>query len=180
LARLEAIGIGACLFGIVCLATWQFIERNLSRWHIPFVAVPGWVDGALRHSVFLLGFLGGAYATHKHRHIRIDAVTRVLAPRRRLALRALTTSAATAVAVVLAHGALGLYRVNLQENILVGARELFTPARGALIMVVGYAVIAFHFFVQLTLDLAWLVSGRSPPATWIAEPGHGDHSAVGS
>jgi TRAP-type C4-dicarboxylate transport system permease small subunit len=172
LARVEAGGIGVCLVGIVGLASWQFLERNLSRWHIPFVAVPGWVDGALRHLVFLLGFLGGGYAAYKNRHIRIDALTRALAPRPRLLLRVLTLAAATAVTLLLVQGSLGLYRVNLQEDSLAleGAHELFTPARGALVMVAGYGIIAFHFFVQLVIDSAWILSGRTPPPEQAVDP----------
>ena len=91
LAVLEGVGIGACLLAVVGLATWQFIERNLTQHHLPFFHVPPWTDGVIRHSVFMLGFLGGAYATYTGRHIRIDAVTRVVKSKKRMALRVLTT-----------------------------------------------------------------------------------------
>src|SRR5262249_11039979 len=64
LAIAEGVGIGACLVAVVFLATWQFVERNLTQHHIWFFHVPAWTDGVIRHSVFLLGFLGGAYATY--------------------------------------------------------------------------------------------------------------------
>src|SRR5260370_37703312 len=64
LAVLEGIGIGACLLAVVGLATWQFVERNLVQHHVPFFHVPPWADGVIRPSVFMLGFLGGAYATY--------------------------------------------------------------------------------------------------------------------
>ena len=73
LAVVEGIGIGACMLAVILLATWQFIERNLVQRHLPFFHVPAWTDGVIRHSVFMLGFLGGAYATYTGRHIRIDA-----------------------------------------------------------------------------------------------------------
>jgi TRAP-type C4-dicarboxylate transport system permease small subunit len=173
-AVLEGIGIGACLLAVVGLATWQFVERNLTQRHLPFFHVPPWTDGVIRHSVFMLGFLGGAYATYTGRHIRIDAITRVLKAKKRMALRVFTTLAAIAVVVIFMLAALGFYRVTLQEaGEASQAEELFTPARGALIIVFGYAVIAFHFFVQAVIDVCWLVSGQEPPAEWIAEAAHG-------
>jgi TRAP-type C4-dicarboxylate transport system permease small subunit len=174
LAVFEGVGIGACLLAVVGLATWQFIERNLTQHHIPFFHIPPWTDGVIRHSVFMLGFLGGAYATYTGRHIRIDAVTRVVKAKKRIALRVLTTLAAIFIVGVLTKAAIDFRRITLQE---VGeastAEELFTPWRGALIIVVGYGIIAFHFFVQAMIDVCWLVSKAEPPAEWIAEAAHG-------
>ena len=174
LAVLEGVGIGACLLAVVGLATWQFIERNLTQHHLPFFHVPPWTDGVIRHSVFMLGFLGGAYATYTGRHIRIDAVTRVVKSKKRMALRALTTLVAIVIVSLFAKAAYGFYKITLQETGEASqAQELFTPARGAMIIVVGYAVIAFHFFVQTVIDICWLVSRGEPPAEWIAEAAHG-------
>ncbi len=174
LAVLEGVGIGMCMLAVVGLATWQFVERNLTQHHIPFFRVPPWTDGVIRHSVFMLGFLGGAYATYTGRHIRIDAVTRVVKAKRRMALRVLTTLAAIVIVGIFTKAAIEFRTITLQE---VGeastADELFTPARGALIIVVGYGIIAFHFFVQAMIDVCWLVSKQEPPAGWIAEAAHG-------
>jgi TRAP-type C4-dicarboxylate transport system permease small subunit len=174
LAVLEGVGIGLCMLAVVGLATWQFIERNLTQRHHWFFHVPPWTDGVIRHSVFMLGFLGGAYATYTGRHIRIDAVTRVLKAKKRMALRLVTTLGAIVIVVIFAKAALGFYRITLQEaGEASQAEELFTPSRGALIIVVGYSVIAFHFFVQAMIDVCWLVSRAEPPAEWIAEAAHG-------
>jgi TRAP-type C4-dicarboxylate transport system permease small subunit len=173
-AVLEGVGIGACLLAVVGLATWQFIERNLTQHHIPFLRVPPWTDGVIRHSVFMLGFLGGAYATYTGRHIRIDAVTRVVKAKKRMALRVVTTLAAIIIVGIFTKAAIEFRGITLQE---IGeastADELFTPSRGAMIIVIGYAVIAFHFFVQALIDVCWLVSKSEPPAEWIAEAAHG-------
>jgi TRAP-type C4-dicarboxylate transport system permease small subunit len=174
LAVLEGIGIGACLLAVVWLATWQFIERNLTQRHFWFFHVPPWTDGVIRHSVFMLGFLGGAYATYTGRHIRIDAVTRVLKAKKRMLLRVFTTLAAIVIVGMFARAALEFYKITLQEaGEASQAQELFTPSRGAMIIVVGYMVIAFHFFVQTVIDVCWLVSKQEPPAEWIAEAAHG-------
>ena len=173
-AVLEGVGIGACLLAVVGLATWQFIERNLTQRHLPFFHVPPWTDGVIRHSVFMLGFLGGAYATYTGRHIRIDAVTRVVKAKRRMLLRVFTTLAAIVIVGIFAKAAFGFYRITLQETGEASqAQELFTPARGALFIVAGYSVIAFHFFVQAVIDVCWLLSKSEPPAEWIAEAAHG-------
>ena len=174
LAVLEGVGIGACLLAVVGLATWQFIERNLTQRHLWFFHVPGWTDGVIRHCVFMLGFLGGAYATYTGRHIRIDAVTRVVKAKKRMALRVLTTVAAMIIVGLITKAAWKFYKITLQETGEASqAQELFTPARGALIMVIGYAVIVFHFFVQTVIDICWLISKAEPPAEWLAEAAHG-------
>jgi TRAP-type C4-dicarboxylate transport system permease small subunit len=173
-AVLEGIGIGTCLLAVIGLATWQFIERNLTQHHLPFFRVPPWTDGVIRHSVFMLGFLGGAYATYTGRHIRIDAVTRVIPPRRRMLLRVFTTTAAMIVVSFITRAAFKFYKVTLMEsNDASQAMELFTPARGAMIMVIGYGVVVMHFFVQTVIDIGWLVSKQDPPAEGVAEAAHG-------
>ncbi len=173
-AVIEGAGIGFCMFAVVLLATWQFVERNLTQNHIPFFHVPPWTDGVIRHSVFMLGFLGGAYATYTGRHIRIDAVTRVLKARPRMLLRVVTTTVAMAVVLYLMRASIDFHTITLQEQGEASqAEELFTPGRGAMIIVLGYAVIALHFFVQTVIDVCWLVSRQPPPAEWIAEAAHG-------
>jgi TRAP-type C4-dicarboxylate transport system permease small subunit len=170
LAILEGAGIAFCLATVIFLATWQFIERNLHGHHIWFFPVPRWIDGVIRHSVFMLGFLGGAYATYTGRHIRIDAVTRLVSTKKRIALRILTTTAALFVLTLLVQSAWGFYKLALEEAGEASQEgQIFTSARGAMIMIAGYSVIAFHFFVQVIIDLGWLVSKAEPPSHWIAE-----------
>ncbi|MDB4971019.1 MAG: hypothetical protein JWN44_6708 [Myxococcales bacterium] len=174
LAVVEGVGIGFCMFSVVLLATWQFVERNLTQNRLWFFHVPPWTDGVIRHSVFMLGFLGGAYATYTGRHIRIDAVTRVIKGKKRMALRVVTTLVAIVIVALFARAAYEFYQITLQEaGEASQAEELFTPARGAMIIVIGYIVIAFHFFVQAVIDVCWLVSKEQPPAEWIAEAAHG-------
>jgi TRAP-type C4-dicarboxylate transport system permease small subunit len=179
LAVVEGIGIGACLLAVIGLACWQFVERNLVMNHVYFPHAPDWTDGVIRHSVFMLGFLGGAYATYTGRHIRIDAVTRVVPPKRRMVLRIFTTAAAIFIVTLFVHAAYGFYLVTLEESSEASqAGQLFTPARGAMIIVLGYAVIAYHFFIQLLLDVSWLISGQDPPSEWVAEAAHADLTPV--
>jgi TRAP-type C4-dicarboxylate transport system permease small subunit len=170
LSIVEGVGIIVCLVGVVLLSTWQFTERNLVQRHHWFFAVPAWSDGVIRHSVFLLGFLGGAYATFTARHIRIDAVTRILGLRSRIVLRVVTTLAALAIVTLFTWAGWGFYKITLEEaGEASQAGQLFTSSRGAMIMVLGYGVVAFHFLVQIAIDIGWLVSKRPIPPTYIAE-----------
>jgi TRAP-type C4-dicarboxylate transport system permease small subunit len=170
LSVLEGAGIIFFLLATIVLATWQCVERNLVQHHLPFFRTPPWIDGVIRHSVFLLGFIGGAYATFSARHIRIDAVTRVLSVRKRLVLRVLTTLVALALVTLFTYAAWGVYKLCLEESgDAAQSEQLFTTARGAMVMVIGYAVIAFHFLVQIALDVGWLASGKEPPASYISE-----------
>jgi hypothetical protein len=94
--------------------------------------------------------------------------------KKRMALRVLTTLAAIVIVGAITKAAWGFYKVTLQETGEASqSLELFTPPRGALIMVIGYGVIVFHFFVQTVIDVCWLVSGAEPPAEWLAEAAHG-------
>lgn len=175
LAFTEGVLLGLCLLTIVVLATWQFIDRNLAAAHITFLAVPVWIDGVIRHSVFLIGFLGGAYATYCGRHIRIDAVTRLVPVRVRMALRVVTTIIAMVIVSIIVKVGYEFYKVTLEEaGEASQAGQIFTSSRGALIIVVGYAVIIFHFFVQVLIDLGWLISKQPPPEEWVAEASHGE------
>jgi TRAP-type C4-dicarboxylate transport system permease small subunit len=174
-AVVEGVGIGICMLLVVLLATWQFFERNITqglRW--PFPHVPAWGDGVIRHSVFMLGFLGGAYATYTGRHIRIDAVTRVIKAKQRMILRVFTTAFAIWIVYLLMKASIDFHAITLEEaGEASQADELFTPARGAMILILGYGVIMLHFFVQMVIDVAWLISRQPPPAEWIAEAAHG-------
>ena len=169
LAVVEGVGLGFCLISIIFFATWQFVDRNLASMHVPFFRVPIWIDGVIRHSVFLIGFLGGAYATYTGRNIRIDAVTRLVPVKIRLALRILTTMMAIGIVYLFVKGAYEFYKVTREEaGEASQVGQIFTSSRGALIIVIGYAVIIFHFFVQMVLDIGWLISKTPPPDEWVA------------
>ena len=176
LALLEGVGIAICLTSLIGLAVFEFISRNLRSHHqLWFPDIPVWTDGVIRHSVFVLGFLGAAYATFTGRHIRIDALTRTVGVRSRLLLRVVTTLAALALLALLERAAFDFYQVCLEEQGEASMQgQLFTSSRGALVIMGGLGLIAFHFFVQVLLDLTFLIKRQTPPPTWIAEAHGGD------
>jgi TRAP-type C4-dicarboxylate transport system permease small subunit len=173
-ATLEGVAIALSLAIVVFMLTWQCIERNLVQAHHWFFRVPPWADGFIRHTVFMLAFFGGAYATYTGRHIRFDAISRLQKGKRKLAMRAFTTLCAMGVVFLFTRASYGFYNVlKMEADEASQAQEIFTPSRGAMIMVLGYAVILFHFFVEWCIDLGWLFSKKEAPASWIADAGHG-------
>jgi TRAP-type C4-dicarboxylate transport system permease small subunit len=180
LAVVEGAGIAVCLLSLVALAVFQFIARNLrlhgALWMPP---PPEWLDGVIRHSVFVLGFLGAAYATFTGRHIRIDTITRLLRPRLRMAVRALMALTATAVCGIVVRAGLEFLEICRQEASEVGSQgQFFTSARGAMVIIGGVGLVGFHFLVQALIDAVYVVTGRTPPAAWIAEAGHGEGDVI--
>jgi TRAP-type C4-dicarboxylate transport system permease small subunit len=174
LAVVEGVGIAVCLVSLVGLAVFQFGARNL-RLH-GWSALPGppaWIDGVIRHAVFVLGFLGAGYATFSGRHIRVDALTRLLRPRARLAVRMVTALAAVIVCVLITRAAYDFLLVCREESAEVGNEgQLFTSARGAMVIIAGVVLVGFHFLVQIAIDAVYVLGGRPPPPEWIAEVGH--------
>jgi TRAP-type C4-dicarboxylate transport system permease small subunit len=175
LAVVEGTGIAVCLVSLIGLAVFQFVARNLRlHGHLWMPPPPEWLDGVIRHSVFVLGFLGAGYATFTGRHIRIDAVTRLARPRLRMGIRIVTGLGAVAVCAVVVRAALEFLAICRQEAAEIGSQgQLFTSARGAMVIIAGVALVGFHFFVQVTIDAVYVITGREPPAHWIAEA-HGE------
>jgi TRAP-type C4-dicarboxylate transport system permease small subunit len=173
LAVMEGVGIAVCLVSLVSLAVFQFAARNLRLHGLSAVpSPPGWIDGVIRHAVFVLGFLGAGYATFTGRHIRIDALTRLLGTRARLFIRVVTALAAVVVCALVTRAALEFLQVCREEASEVGNEgQLFTSARGALVIIVGVVLVGFHFTVQLVIDAVYAFGGRPPPPSWIAEVG---------
>jgi TRAP-type C4-dicarboxylate transport system permease small subunit len=190
LALLEGIGIAICLVALVGLAVFQCVARNvrtehdliIGSWHVihfnrhlGFPASPIWAIGILRHSVFLLGLLGAGFATYTARHIRIDAVTRMATGMRRLILRIITTIAALVLTGFLIKAGFDfLVACQMESGEASMSGQLFTSERGAWVIIFGMCLIEFHFFVQLLLDLGWVLKWKTPPDSWIAEAHGGD------
>lgn len=176
LAVVEGAGIAVCLVSLVALAVFQFAARNLRlHGHLWLPPAPVWIDGVIRHSVFVLGFLGAGYATFTARHIRIDAITRLAGPRLRMGVRIPTALAAALVCVVVTRAGYEFLLVCREEASEVGSQDqIFTSARGAMVIMAGFALVGFHFFVQAALDAVYVATGRAPPPMWVAEAGHGE------
>ncbi len=179
LAAAEGVGLAVCLLVLVALAVYQFAARNLNLHGVHAVPPPPiWIDGVIRHAVFLLGFLGAAYAAFSGRHFRIDALTRLLGVRPRLMMRIVVTLAAVALCAIIMKAGLAFWYITRDEaGDASSQEEIFTSARGAVVILGGVGLVAFHFLVQAIVDATYVITGRVPPAAWVAEVGHGNPSA---
>jgi TRAP-type C4-dicarboxylate transport system permease small subunit len=148
LAWLEGAGIAACLLVLLLLPVWQFADRNAGALRPLLPPAPPWSDQVVRHTVFLLGFLSGAYAAHHDRHIRIDALCRLLPPRGRQALTVLTTLAAVVVVGLLGRAAWAFFFINPSDDPLV--------VLGA---AVGYGMVSLHLLAVAARSWERLVCG---------------------
>ena len=105
LAKAEEVLLFVMLLGLLVLAAFQVIWRNLVQ---PMTQRPPllWADEVLKHVTFVLGILGGTLATHYDKHISLDVLSRLFAQRKRLdlGLRILVRSVAIFVCVLLARG----------------------------------------------------------------------------
>lgn len=161
LAVAEGAGLGFCLLALIFLATWQFLGRNLNNVGVPFPAAPMWVNGALRHSVFFIGFLGAAFATHAGKHIRVDAVTRNLKGRVRTVVKLLTTFLPLVVCAVCI--AKGWEFHEAEQPDISQLDEVINSRVGSLAIPLGFGLIFLHMLVHLAVDASWVVSGQEPP-----------------
>jgi TRAP-type C4-dicarboxylate transport system permease small subunit len=172
-ALAEGAGLGLFLGALMLLASWQFVARNLRDLGVD--PAPLWIDSVIRHAVFFIGFLGGAFATHVIKHLRVDAMTRLMPVRARLAVRILTTAFACVICILLVRAGWAFHAdiVANEAGDVTMEGELITAARGTLAVPLGFGLITFHFIVQILLDLAWILTGEEPPSEWLAEA-HGE------
>ena len=143
LGRLEQMLIVAVLTGMVLLAFFQVVLRNLWGFGLP------WMDILLRHLVLWLGIVGASLATRMKRHIRIDVLPRQLPLRlQRIVERGILLIAA-AVSLLLGLGAVDLVqRERAAGSIAFGAVPTWVLQ---LILPVGFAILAFRFAIQLLM-----------------------------
>jgi TRAP-type C4-dicarboxylate transport system permease small subunit len=177
LALVEGAAIGLALVSLIVLALWQSVSTTLHRGLMPSLPeAPGWTNNVLRHSVFIIGFVGAMFATYTARHLRVDAVTRLAGVRARLALRIVGTGAAMAVCADILYWT-NVFRLGVLDEVAKDG-DLFTASRGAMVLMVGVGGMLFHFFVQAVIDATYLVTGREVPDWWIAEASHGGEVLV--
>jgi TRAP-type C4-dicarboxylate transport system permease small subunit len=78
LQRLEDLLLGGLLVGMILLAAYQILLRNL------FDAGLIWGDEVLRILVLWTGLLGAVVASRERRHISIDILSRLLTGRQKI------------------------------------------------------------------------------------------------
>lgn len=111
LRRIEEAVLSLLLAGTVLLAVFQVFLRNVLHSGMP------WADSLLRVLVLWLGFAGAMVASRDGRHIRIDVVSRHLAPTARRRLRRATELVAAAVCAAASWHGFKFVRLEFQDQV---------------------------------------------------------------
>jgi hypothetical protein len=91
-----------------------------------------------------------------------------------MALRVVTGLGAVLVCALIVRAGYEFLQICRQEATEVGSQgQLFTSARGAMVIIGGVSLVGFHFLVQVCIDVVYVITGQQPPAHWIAEA-HGE------
>ncbi|MEQ9499990.1 MAG: TRAP transporter small permease [Deltaproteobacteria bacterium] len=163
IARGEAFMLVAVLATMIGLATLQLILRKF------FSSGFEWADVVVRQMVLWVGFIGGAHATYLGRHIAIDAVSKLLGPKRAAWLRVFNCIIAAVVTGIL---------LVVSYNYVLAERGEFFSALGTedseagsieswpfdTIMPFAFAAIVFHFVVAAKNHLLVAIGKREAPA----------------
>jgi TRAP-type C4-dicarboxylate transport system permease small subunit len=151
IGRGEGVLLVVLLGVMVILSFVQVILRNL------FSESLLWGEILLRHLVLWVGFFGAARATGEGRHITIDAFTRFLSPRAKLAARILTNTFAVVVCSSLLTASLKFFTDEIESGSTLHGdipswySQIIIPA--------GFGLIIFHFLVRIVRGVYALRTG---------------------
>ena len=119
-ARGEGWLIVAVLLSMVFVAGFSVSIRNLTRfdvqWANALLANMEWADSYLRKGTMWLAFLGASLATHYHKHISIDILTRIAPLKAKYAMHAAAGIIAGMITLALAYSFAQAVALNLTER----------------------------------------------------------------
>ncbi|HWB81625.1 MAG TPA: TRAP transporter small permease [Nannocystaceae bacterium] len=141
-------------------------EGSFAAWGVAFIdsIKLDWIDVVLRQLVILVAFFGGMLATHRGKHINVDALSKLLGSNARRLLGIVTNALAVTVCVVLARAGSDLVAISHEHP-----RPLVPWADEWVFQLMypfGWSMLAFHFGVRL-LECA---AGLPPPGEAPVEP----------
>lgn len=153
LGRVEGGVLVVLLAVMVVLSFVQVILRNV------FSESLLWGEILLRHLVLWIGFVGAARATGAGRHISIDALTRFLPPRPRLAVRILTNAFALVICYFLLRASLTF----IGDEIEFGSTVFgdIPSWYSQIIIPGGFGLMMVHFAVRLITGIDHLRTGSA-------------------
>lgn len=138
----------------LCLGTMLLlaVASIILRWfQISFL----WSDPLIRHLVFFSAFLGGALATGRNNHIRIDLASKLferLGPKYQIILDRLLNLVSTIACVLLAKAGWDFAQMEFEY----GAEAFLGLKTGYMVMIItiGMGVIGLRFFLRVltTID----------------------------
>jgi TRAP-type C4-dicarboxylate transport system permease small subunit len=154
MAKGEEFVLAILLVELICLAVYQAYKRNLAP------PSPYWPDEIIRYSVFSIGMLGAALASHSARLMNIDLVVRLLPLRGRVIMRVFSTLFTLVVLYLLLRGGLFVRAVNIKLH---EHGEIIRPATGILVLPIAAVLIGLHMAAHMVIDLYYLAAGKLPP-----------------
>ena len=131
------------LLALIVLSALQIVLR------IGFDSGLVWAEAISRMGVLWVALLGALGATRQRQHIMIDAVPRLLPPRGRRVLWAITQLAAAAVAGLLAWYGVGLVALERESPVpFVAGIPSWVPM---LALPIGFGLMSLRFIIASTL-----------------------------
>lgn len=170
IAWLEALIITVVLTVMVSLATLNLVLHKV------FDGGFDWADIIVRQMVLWLGFIGGALATYKGRHIAIDAASKFMPPKLAAATKVVTSLAAMVLALMMLRASVTFLSDEMSEGSKVFADVPAWPFE--LVIPIAFTAIAFHFFVATYKHLLVALGKREPPPPEVDELEHTHGEAV--
>lgn len=155
LAKAESFVLVATLAAMVLLSTVQLFLRKFFDFGFE------WADILVRQMVLWIGFVGGALATYQGRHISIDAVTKLLTPKKAAALRAFTSLMAAGVTSVMVWAAWSFLKAEMEAGSEFMGGIPAWPIKA--IVPVDLALITFHFLVGVRNQVLIALGRRTSP-----------------
>lgn len=145
LFRFEGTLLVLFLSVMILLSFVQVVLRNA------FSETLLWGEILLRHLVLWIGFIGAAMAASADRHINIDALTRFLTPRLKLATKILTNLFAALICFFLLRASLTFLGNEIEDgSVLYGDIPSWYSQ---IIIPGGFGLIMIHFLIRAAVSL---------------------------
>ena len=152
--RGEAVLLVAIIAVMVGLAAVQFFLRLLFDYGFE------WADIIVRHMVLWLGFVGGALATHRGRHIAIDVAQKFLPAKAAAWIRAINALAAAAISAIMFRASITFIQDEIKGGTTIYGDLPAWPLQA--IIPVAFIAIAFHFLVSTKNGVLIALGKREP------------------
>lgn len=153
MVRVEGALVVFFLSVMILLSFVQVVLRNA------FSESLLWGEILLRHLVLWIGFIGAAMATSADRHINIDALTRFLTPRLKLAMKIFTNLFAATICYFLLQAS-----ITFLSNEIVDQSTLYGEIPSwfsQMIIPGGFGLILIHFLIRTAVNLESLLKGEA-------------------
>ncbi len=153
-AFLEEAALAFLVCGMVVLVLVQIVLRDVFS-----TGITGGSE-AVRHMVLWVAFIGAGLAAREGRHIRIDALQRVLPVKTRTVLDIVTSVFTMAVCAVLMAASVGFIRVDHETSTSILFHSVRVPVWILeTVIPLGYAMVLARYLIRSALQVRSLLGG---------------------